>query len=224
MMAARVQPSLLDNGWHGRHMNSSKRINNTLTQQSRSTGEMRSFEIYNDKFIKVATQSLFGNKTYHLNMSMLEPWPSHHRKISWRWLLSVLCFGLLTAALSLYLYQHQDQQTLSRLLPYIVAFVLLTLGSLIMFVYRSPNVMEFRSRYGNCTLLSLLHNKPSRKTFKAFVAELRARILAASQAVTFDKKQMLAIEMKELRRLTEEGALNEDDYERAKARLLNMKL
>ena len=199
-----------------------KRINNVLSQQSRSKGENFKFEIYNDKFVKVSKQSLFGNRTYHLNLSMLEPWPVHHRRFSWRWLFSLGYFALTTMVFSLYLYWHQDQQTLNRLFPFIVTFILLTLGSLILFIYHSPNVTEFRSRYGNCVLLSLLYNKPNPKAFRAFVGELKTRILAASQAVTFDKQQMLTIELKEIRRLTDEKALTEEDYRRAKQRIMNM--
>lgn len=200
----------------------SRRINNTLTQQSSSKGESRAFEIYNDKFVRVTTHSLFGHRNYHLNLSMLEPWPIHQRRISWQWFASLIYFACATLIFSMYLYQHQDQQTLTRLLPFIISFVLLTLGSLILFIYNSPNVIEFRSRYGGCVLLSLLHNKPDRKRFRAFVAELRTRILAASQAVTFDKKQMLTIELKELQRLANDGALKASDYERARDRITSI--
>lgn len=200
-----------------------KRINTVLSQQSRSKGESRTFEIYNDKFVKVTSQSLFGNQNYHLNLSMLEPWPVHHRHFSRRWLLSLIFFALATLAFGFYLYMNQDQNTLGRMLPFIITFILLTVGSLILLIHQSPNVIEFRSRYGGCVLLRLLHNKPHSKTFRAFVAELKTRILAASQAVTFDKQQMLAIELKELRRLTDSGALTEEDYERANKRIMNMR-
>lgn len=200
-----------------------KRINTVLSQQSRSKGESRTFEIYNDKFVKVSNQRLFGNRNYHLNLSMLEPWPVHHRHLSWRWLLSLIFFSLATLTLGFYLCVNHDQNTLTRILPFIITFILLTVGSLILFVYHSPNVTEFRSRYGGCVLLRLFHNKPDSKTFRAFVAELKTRILAASEAITFEKQQMLAIELKELRRLTDEGALTEEDYERANKRIMNMR-
>jgi hypothetical protein len=123
-----------------------------------------------------------------------------------------------------YLWQQQDAQTLNRLLPFIVGFILLALGSLIFFIYQSPNVTEFRSRYGNCSLLRLFYNKPDSESFRHFVAELRTRILAASQAVTLDKQQMLSIELKELRRLADEGVLSQEQYRRAHQRIMRMHL
>ena len=93
-----------------------------------------------------------------------------------------------------------------------------------MFLYQSPNVIEFKSRYGNCGVLSLLYNKPNKNEFKAFIEEIKLRSLSASQVVTIDKKQMLDIEMNELRRLRDEGIITQHDYAEAKARIIKMNL
>ena len=84
--------------------------------------------------------------------------------------------------------------------------------------------MEFRSRYGNCPLIGLLKNNPNKQEFRHFTDELKTRVLAASQVVTFNKKQMLDIELKELRRLTNEGILLEQEYQQAKERVTNMQI
>jgi len=199
-----------------------KQINRVLVQESRFKGEVRRFEIYNDKFIKINIHNVFGDKTYHLNMGMLEPWPTLHRHISWRWLLGLSYFGLATILYGVYLYLHPDSETIGRLIPFITLLLLLALAALLMFLYSSPNVMEFRSRYGNCALIGLLKNQPSKQEFRHFIDELKTRVLAASQVVTFNKKQMLDIELKELRRLTDDGILLEQEYQQAKERVTNM--
>ena len=201
-----------------------KHINRVMVQESPIKGEVRRFEIYNDKFIKINIQNVFGNKTYHLNMGMLEPWPSLHRRISWRWLLGLSYFSLATVIYVIYLSQHSNNETLGQLIPFITLFMVLALAALLMFLYQSPNVMEFRSRYGNCVLIRLLKNQPSKQEFRHFTDELKTRVLAASQVVTFNKKQMLDIELNELRRLTDEGVLLEDEYQRAKDRVMKMHL
>ena len=201
-----------------------KHINRVMVQESPIKGEVRRFEIYNDKFIKINIQNVFGNKTYHLNMGMLEPWPSLHRRISWRWLLGLSYFSLATVIYVIYLSQHSNNETLGQLIPFITLFMVLALAALLMFLYQSPNVMEFRSRYGNCVLIRLLKNQPSKQEFRHFTDELKTRVLAASQVVTFNKKQMLDIELNELRRLTDEGVLLEDEYQRAKDRVMSMHL
>ena len=65
-------------------------------------------------------------------------------------------------------------------------------------------------------------DKPDEDTFSRFSKEIKARILAASQNVTFDKKQMLSFEIKELRRLTDSKVLPEQAYHRAKNRVMKM--
>lgn len=201
-----------------------KHVNRVMVQESRFKGEVRRFEIYNDKFIKINIHNVFGDKTYHVNMGMLEPWPTLHRHISWRWLLGLSYFGLATLIYGIYLYLHPDNETIGRLIPFITLLLLLALAALLMFLYSSPNVMEFRSRYGNCPLIGLLKNNPTKQEFRHFADELKTRVLAASQVVTFNKKQMLGIELKELRRLTEEGILLEQEYQQAKERVTNMQI
>lgn len=195
-----------------------------MVQESRFKGEVRRFEIYNDKFIKISIHNVFGDKTYHVNMGMLEPWPTFHRRISWRWLLGLSYFGLAAIIFGIYLYLHPDNETIGRLIPFITLLILLALAALLMFLYSSPDVMEFRSRYGNCPLISLLKNNPTKQQFRHFADELKTRVLAASQVVTFNKKQMLDIELKELRRLTDQGIVLEQDFLQAKERVTNMQI
>ena len=203
---------------------STKIINSSLTQQSDAKGEIRNFEIYNVKFMKVKIHDLFGDKTYHINLTMLEPWPVRHRHIAWRWVLSFIYFTVTTAVFFTYQYHHSESVSASTLLPFIIIFFLLTLVSLLFLLYQSPNVTEFRSRYGGCPLISLMQNRPDKKNFSNFTKEIKARILAASQNVTFDKKQMLSFELKELRRLMGEGILSKQQYAQAKNRVLKMHL
>lgn len=200
-----------------------KTINRVLVQESRFKGEVRRFEIYNEKFVRIVIENVFGNRTYHVNMGILEPWPILHRHISWRWLLALGYFSLATVVYTIYLVQHLDATTASRLLPFIIVFLLLALGALLMFLYASPNVLEFRSRYGNCPLISLLHNKPNEHEFKQFYNELKTRVLAASQAIKLDKRQMLEIELTELQRLVNKGAILEQDMDKARARVQKMR-
>ena len=125
---------------------------------------------------------------------MLAPWPVRHRDISWQWLIAVIYFSVTSLAYILYFIYIQESQKIGNLVPFLVIFLLLSLASIIMFLYKSPNVMEFRSRYGNCAVFSLLYNKPNPKEFKDFVEEIKLRSLTASQHTKINKSQMLNIE------------------------------
>ena len=107
-----------------------------MVQVSKAKGETRTFQIYDDKFLDITIDNLFGQKNYQLNLCMLEPWPVRNRDISWRWLLSIIYFGIAALAYAVYLFNHPNSEMLSRLIPFVVIFILLLLGSLLMFLYR----------------------------------------------------------------------------------------
>ena len=201
----------------------SRTTQRALFQKNQATGEERIFTIYDHRFIEVNQRRILGEKKYNLNLGILEPWPVRHRYFSWHWLFSTLYFLLTTLAYGSYLYLHQDSDVLGRLMPFILIFVLLCLGSLVMFLYRSPHVIEFRSRYCGVPLVSLLYNNPNKEESSAFVEELKSRIVAASQSTKIDKHQMLINEITRLQRLVKENILNEHIYEQAKKRIPNMK-
>jgi hypothetical protein len=200
-----------------------KTINSTLIQISKAKGETRTFQIYDEKFIDVTIDNIFGEKNYNLNLCLLEPWPVRNRDISWRWLLGMIYFAFAALVYGVYLYNHPDSEMLSRLIPFIVIFILLMLGALLMFLYRSPNVTEFRSRYCGCVLISLLYGNPDQPSFEKFVEELKQRILMASQSVRIDKHRMLINEITKLQRLRNEGVISERDYVAASRRIPNMR-
>lgn len=204
-------------------MSEQRTINKTMVQVSKAKGETRTFQIYDDKFIDITVDNIFGQKNYQLNLCMLEPWPVRNRDISWRWLLSMIYFGIAAVAYGIYLVYHHQGELLSRLIPFIVIFILLMLGSLLMFLYRSPNVTEFRSRYCGCVLISLLYSNPGKEAFDQFVEELKQRILMASQQVRVDKHRMLINEITKLRRLRNDGIITEREYVAASRRIPNMR-
>ncbi len=197
-------------------------VNSQLKQKSKAKSETRQFKIFNEKHIQVTTSNLVEEKSFNINLGLLEPWPVHHRKISIAWLAAVLYFASSTVIYIFYLTMHMDNDLLSKLVPLIVIFILLTIASLIMFYYRSPNVTEFRSRYAGCVLLSFLYNKPTPEIFEKFIDEMRARILTASQNIRMDKRRMLVIELKELDRLKKEGILDTQHIKQAHQRVQNL--
>jgi len=204
-------------------MSEQRTVNKSMVQVSKTKGETRSFKIYDDKFIDITIDNIFGQKNYQLNLCMLEPWPVRNRDISWRWLMSMVYFGIAAVAYGVYLVNHPEGEMLSRLIPFIVIFILLLLGSLLMFLYRSPNVTEFRSRYCGCVLISLLYANPGKEAFDQFVDELKQRILLASQQVRIDKHRMLINEITKLRRLRNDGVISEREYVAASRRIPNMR-
>ena len=101
-----------------------------LHQRHQATGVEQTFEIFNKKHLKIQQRHLLSNKTYQINLSMLEPWPAQQRVISWRWLVSSVYFAITTLVFSGYLYQHASTLYIGRLMPFIFIFLLMSLASL----------------------------------------------------------------------------------------------
>ena len=193
-----------------------------LEQKNASTGEERRFEIYNKKFLRINSRTLRSYKKYDLNLAMMEPWPVRHRKISWRWFAVATFLTLVTGSVAFYMYYFPDNLNLGLMVPLLAGTIFFTLGAIVIFIFKSPNVTEFRSRYGGCILISLFYKKPNSKTYNAFVQDLKNYILGATQELKIDKQQMLAIELKELRKLTGDGIIADADYSKAKDRIFKL--
>lgn len=199
-----------------------RKVNSAFVQHSKARGDARAFEIRDEKYLRVSERTLKGGRHYHLHLAVLEPWPRRHRRIAWRWLAGTLGFGTGAAGIALALTNGLGRASMGTMIASLALCTVASLGSLLMFLYRSPNLAEFRSRHGNCVLFSLMHRRPDRKSYEAFVAELTERILEASRAVRLTREQMLAAELKTLRRLTGEGVLQEADYAAAKRRIFTL--
>lgn len=199
-----------------------KTVNTTLVQRSKVRGEAYAFEIHDKHYLRVSAHTLLGSKRYHLHLAVLEPWPRRHRRVAWRWLAATLGFGAASAGILLVLMKHAEAAGTGLLASLLALSAVACLAALLMFLYRSPNVAEFHSRHGNCVLVSLMHRRPDRKSYEAFIAELTERILAASGAMRLSRAQILAAELKTLRRLTGESVLREADYAAAKRRIFEL--
>jgi len=189
-----------------------KELNTRLSQKSIFYGESHTFEIYNHKFIKIISSSLLKKRSYHLNLSMLAPWPVQHNVASWPAVLSLI---FISACFLIYLLNFQTAIEPALFLP---TYTLICSGGFIFF-YKSKNIIEFKSRYGNCVVLSLLSNSPNKKDVKKFTGEIHLRSLTASQEMDIDITQMLTIEMDELKRLKNEGIISHQNYSAAKKRI-----
>ncbi|MFV1983704.1 MAG: hypothetical protein ACC657_09220 [Thiohalomonadales bacterium] len=201
---------------------SGKAIDRLLIQTSNAKSEERIFEVYNKKFMKITIKNLIEEKSYHVNLSMLEPWPIRNRWISYKWLISIIFFVSTTLASGLYLFFSDKTDNISLFVDLGALSILLMLASALRFLYCSPNVIEFKSRFGGIILVSLLYNKPNKKEFSSFVEELKNRILIATQSLKVPREQMLAIELKELRRLASESVFSDDAYAQAKERIFKV--
>jgi hypothetical protein len=98
--------------------------------------------------------------------------------------------------------------------------LLAALGSVLMFLRRTTESLEFTSVHGGVTLVSVTGAIGSARDGKKFFIELIKSIGAAKIARPQPPQQFLRDEMREHHRLREIGALTEAQYETSKSRIL----
>lgn len=92
--------------------------------------------------------------------------------------------------------------------------------ALLVFVHRSQNLVRFHSQNGDAMLLEMFNNAPNRKEFSAFARELVQHIQAAQRADKRKLDQKLGAELREHRRLKDQGILSEEVYASARDKIL----
>jgi len=195
--------------------------NNTLTQRGLFSGERR-FELKDGRYLFVDVKQLKRNKSYQLDLVALEPKSKYRFSVNWPWL----------AAAAVVMLVHY---VLLQLLPLLFQISLddyafpLTLGLaslafifLIVFVATSSMERVFVASNTNFPLVRLLVRKPDSKAYRAFLAQLENSIKSVSENIQLDKQQLLAGELRMMRRLTKHDIVSEKQYEQIKTRLMKL--
>ncbi len=191
-----------------------------LIQHSRLRGETRAVALTGNR-LQVASQSLFGRRRYAIHLAVLAAEPHRRRYLAWRWLLAA--GGGLGLAGLLWWDSVARAGTTVPGVPLVVALLALVggLGALATFFYRSYSLDEYRTRFAGCTVCALHRGRPDRRAYQRFTRELQRQIETAQETLGNKRQRGLAAELRELRRLTQEGAVPEQAYEHAKGAILS---
>jgi len=188
-----------------------REVHARFLQDSTFKGIRREFAIVNKHHLIQSLRS-FKNKrgrTHRINLKFVRQTPVRNRQFAWRSLqVSAACFVLSAIPACVWYYTTFNSYYL------IVASLLLAVAgviALLLFFYRSRDTHVYHSAVAGVPLIELDHNKPNRQEFEAFTDKLEAYIRKA-QSSGMSKQQLLAGELKDLRRLKDEGLLNEETY------------
>lgn len=175
------------------------------------------FELFDQRQLSIRHECAYKHaRDYGMDIRVLDPEPTRSLRIS-RFYLS----ALMVAATATGLEWFTDIIPPSHLTAALISAGAATLAFLIMAAYRSHDHLVFRSRHGQVPLAVLLNNNPDRKTCKSFTDALTLHIQAAQDNFA-SSSDTLSQELKELRRLMENGAITGKRYESAKRRILGL--
>jgi len=160
------------------------------------------------------------SKKYDFDLRFANAKPMIVRHIAWFWLaLAVSLAGLAVCALWM-LWPQSIAEWLSPVLITALLALLAAAGSVVMFLRRTTESLEFTSVHGGVTLVSVMGAIGSAREGKKFFIELIKSINAAKAARPQPPQQFLRDEMREHHRLRELGVLTEAQYETSKSRIL----
>lgn len=189
-------------------------VNFEFEQSSKLHGISRHFSIFNDSQCYQSVQQKHrGKRKFRLDLAFLDPRPFRVRNIAWKWLYASLALlgmdvlliftGLLDGASMIFL-------------GLAIALGVAAAITLLLFFYRSSDIVYFRSQYGKVRLMELDYDKPDKESFRDFIRNFTGQIKHSKAESSLDQSQFLARELRELRRLKDEAIVPDASYEKAK--------
>ena len=192
-------------------MTENTNASNTL-KQADYFKHRREFSIFDEHYLKVSIRDRHNEKDFVIDLRAINPQSESINLISWHWL-GAMAVTLLACALSAYGAQlaHSIEYAAAAGVALILACVF---G--ILFLYTMEKKKVFVTRFGKVPLLEIMAGKPNHQAVDDFLKEIEFRANQAVANSKLDKDQLRAGEVRMLRRLSNNGVLNKDEYAKAK--------
>lgn len=160
------------------------------------------------------------DRQYVVDLRFVDERPLVRRHFAGRCWLAVLGCLLLALAVHALSTLPALQSVNEFALPIEVGLTALALAIGALAAYRTHESVVLRSAHGGIALVELIGDLGCSRAFAAFGAEIARRVTDARSRVTQSRQQFLRDELREHRRLFEDGVLSRDTYEAGKQRIL----
>ena len=186
-----------------------------LRQHSRTGSCRYTFRLRDRRILSVSRATLFRRpRVYELSICLLNPKPALSLTVGWRHVAAFLVFALALAVTG-------SSGNIPHAVPLTVALGVCTGLALLLAVCSVHFRLVFCGRNGKIPLVSFLYRNPDRRTFNAFIDTLASHIAGAGCDAGFtDADDALNAELREHRRLMEEGIISAKNYATARSRIL----
>jgi len=183
-------------------------------QEQKFKGVTRTFKIFNDTQLHYTLKTFRtkDNRKHRINLSYVNIQPERECKVAWSWLstaFATIVWSMLLFYVGLFTQYRADYIV-------IVAVLLGTFSmlSMLIFYYRTQDKLIFSSFIGNIPLFEISNHKSGNKEFDLFLVKLRKHIKSAQGRISMH--QRLVGELKDLRRIRDEGKISNEQYEAAR--------
>lgn len=172
------------------------------------------FTLFNNHRLSVETQQFMQDaRDYTVDIGILDPHPKRLFKVSWSYL---LIFFLLCGAASFFAFGGLT----SNATYFSIGLAVFAGVSLVLAMYRSHDRIVFYSQHGRTPLVVLFNRQPDRVALDSFTDALVEYIKDAKDQ-NQSTNETLNEELKEHRRLMEEGIITSKRYDIVKQRILS---
>jgi len=186
--------------------------NKEFVQRVRWHG-VTTFTVFNEHHISVDTRALRDrHRRYELDLSILGSQPRRVIRLDKRQLFAGLALVVAAGVFSLI-----DMNGTG----WVIGVVLLSVGAVLLGValWRSSDQLIFYSKHGRAPLLVLQKQPLDRAALQDFVSDISRRI-KLTRGSWSGRRQFLSAELREHRRLYEQGVLSRSEYDRIKRLIL----
>lgn len=200
----------------------------TYSKVSASLGQIQKWKRYgvgtqilDNKFLFVKKFHKHRSAQYWVNLMFVDPRPRRKLMVNWR-----MGFGSLAlSAIAAGLFAAEQHFHVSAHFTYF-NFVAISLGILglagfINAMYQTRHPLVFVTCTGRVPVVELVMNMPSKEAFKSYVTGLSRCIERVQQHYASRLKNQFAGELAEHRRLKDNKAISDQDYETAKNRIMS---
>lgn len=189
-------------------------VNFEFEQSHKLRGMYRKLTIFNDTQCYQSIKNKHRRKyKFRLNLAHLDPRPFRLRNIVWKWLYASLALWC-SAVVIVFAGWFNSSSIIS--LGIFTGVIVAALLTLLTFFNLSHDTVYFRSQFGKIRLFELANNNPGKDDFRDFINKIVVQINKSKAAKGMNQSQLLAAELKELRRLKDEMIVPEESYEKAK--------
>ena len=203
-----------------------RELSELFVQVNKLQGVRRSFQLYKQGHLFQVFDWYRDRekRKFRINLACLTPKPEQQTRREWKWLTTAMATAIWSLVL---IYVATFTDIAGGIIPLqpvhlVSAGVLMgsiTVISLLLFAYYKRDITVFRSYQSQLPLVVLDTDKPDPDSFN----RLRQMIEQGIEQTTLykDLQERLVIELRELRRLRDEGVVKHDDYERARETIFN---
>ncbi len=185
--------------------------------------EQVTVEVLNDRYGRIATRRWHARREYAIELATLQPEPQQSLYLAWKWLGASGAMLLAMVGFITYLKFSSSELSFLAKAGTIAGLLALTALFFYLFIRLSKRQIVFHARYSGIPLMKIPIPISSRKkgqTFAHVIGQLAQKNLM--RVGHYTDNDLRAGELRMLRRLSEEGAIDNAAYDKAKRLLLKV--